>query len=69
MHRDASRLASAQARLLEPPGADQQNVSGGRLIATLMGGLNYQIEHHLFSSMARPYLRRAQVIIAAYCAD
>jgi fatty acid desaturase len=46
-----------------------RNVSGGRLIATLMGGLNYQIEHHLFSSMARPYLRRAQVIIAAYCAD
>jgi fatty acid desaturase len=28
-----------------------------------------QIEHHLFPSMARPYLRRAQVIIAAYCAD
>jgi fatty acid desaturase len=46
-----------------------RNVSGGRLVATLMGGLNYQIEHHLFPSMARPYLRRAQVIVAAYCAD
>jgi len=46
-----------------------RNVSGGRLVATLMGGLNYQVEHHLFPSMARPYLRRAQVIVAAYCAD
>jgi fatty acid desaturase len=46
-----------------------RNVSGGRLVATLMGGLNYQIEHHLFPSMARPYLRHAQVIVAAYCAD
>jgi fatty acid desaturase len=46
-----------------------RNVTGGRLVATLMGGLNYQIEHHLFPSMARPYLRRAQVIVAAYCAD
>ena len=25
-----------------------------------MGGLNYQIEHHLFPSMPRPNLRRAQ---------
>jgi fatty acid desaturase len=44
-----------------------RNVSGGRFVATLMGGLNYQIEHHLFPSMARPYLRRAQPIVAAYC--
>jgi fatty acid desaturase len=33
-----------------------------------MGGLNYQIEHHLFPSMARPHLRRAQPLVAAYCA-
>jgi fatty acid desaturase len=45
-----------------------RNVTGGRFMATLMGGLNYQIEHHLFPSMARPYLRRAQPIVAAYCA-
>jgi fatty acid desaturase len=30
-----------------------------------MGGLNYQIEHHLFPSMARPQLRRAQALVAA----
>jgi fatty acid desaturase len=46
-----------------------RNISGGRLIAILMGGLNYQIEHHLFPSMARPCLRKAQPLIAAYCED
>ena len=35
-----------------------RNISGGRLMSILMGGLNHQIEHHLFPSMARPYLRR-----------
>jgi fatty acid desaturase len=37
-----------------------RNISGGPLISVFMGGLNYQIEHHLFPSMARPYLRKAQ---------
>jgi fatty acid desaturase len=45
-----------------------RNVSGGRFISTLMGGLNYQIEHHLFPSMARPALRKVQPLVAAYCA-
>jgi fatty acid desaturase len=45
-----------------------RNVSGGRLIAILMGGLNYEVEHHLFPSMARPSLRKAQPLVAAYCA-
>jgi fatty acid desaturase len=33
-----------------------------------MGGLNYQIEHHLFPSMARPHLRKIQPLVAAHCA-
>jgi fatty acid desaturase len=45
-----------------------RNVSGGRFMSILMGGLNYQIEHHLFPSMARPYLRKVQPLVAAYCA-
>jgi fatty acid desaturase len=36
---------------------------------TFMGGLNYQIEHHLFPSMARPYLRRTSKIVREYCAQ
>lgn len=31
------------------------------------GGLNYQIEHHLFPSMPRNQLRKAQVMIKAFC--
>ncbi|GGI45928.1 fatty acid desaturase [Agromyces flavus] len=46
-----------------------RNIRGNRLLDTIMGGLNYQIEHHLFPSMPRPHLRRAARIIAAYCAD
>jgi fatty acid desaturase len=40
----------------------------GRGTTTFMGGLNYQIEHHLFPSMARPYLRRTSKIVREYCA-
>jgi fatty acid desaturase len=45
-----------------------RNIRGGRFMSIFMGGLNYQVEHHLFPSMARPHLRRAQPLIAAYCA-
>ncbi|MFC8528187.1 fatty acid desaturase family protein [Nocardia sp. NPDC057227] len=46
-----------------------RNVLGGRLLDTAFGGLNYQVEHHLFPSMPRPHLRRAQPMVAAYCAE
>jgi fatty acid desaturase len=45
-----------------------RNITGGPLMSLFMGGLNYQIEHHLFPSMARPHLRKAKPLIAAYCA-
>jgi fatty acid desaturase len=35
----------------------------------LMGGLNYQIEHHLFPSMPRPSLKRAREIVIEFCAE
>ena len=46
-----------------------RNVRGGWLTDFALGGLNYQIEHHLFPSMPRPNLRRAQPLVAAFCAD
>ncbi|MFJ7336288.1 fatty acid desaturase family protein [Streptomyces sp. NPDC101110] len=46
-----------------------RNVRGGALIDAFMGGLNYQIEHHLFPSMPTPALARAQVITERYCAE
>ena len=44
-----------------------RNVRGGWLTDLALGGLNYQIEHHLFPSMPRPNLRHAQTLIAAFC--
>jgi fatty acid desaturase len=46
-----------------------RNVRGGWLTDFALGGLNYQIEHHLFPSMPRPSLRRAQVRVRAFCAQ
>jgi fatty acid desaturase len=42
-------------------------VRGGWLTDLALGGLNYQIEHHLFPSMPRPSLRRSQPLIRDYC--
>jgi fatty acid desaturase len=44
-----------------------RNVAGSRLVDFLLGGLNYQIEHHLFPNMPRPNLRHAQPLVRAFC--
>jgi fatty acid desaturase len=44
-----------------------RNVNGGWLADLALGSLNYQIEHHLFPSMPRPNLRRAQPMIRDFC--
>ncbi|MEV6767488.1 acyl-CoA desaturase [Nocardia sp. NPDC051030] len=46
-----------------------RNVRGGALTDLALGGLNYQIEHHLFPSMPTPNLRHARVIVRDYCAE
>jgi fatty acid desaturase len=46
-----------------------RNVVGGPLTGTLLGGLNYQIEHHLFPSMPSRNLRRCQPIVRRFCRD
>jgi fatty acid desaturase len=44
-----------------------RNVRGSWLVDFALGGLNYQIEHHLFPSMPRPNLRRSQAIVREFC--
>lgn len=44
-----------------------RNIRGNQVVDTLMGGLNYQIEHHLFPSMPRPHLRKAAPVVAEFC--
>ncbi|TDU82295.1 fatty acid desaturase [Kribbella voronezhensis] len=52
---------------LEKQVLTSRNVQGGLVVDWLMGGLNYQIEHHLFPSMPRANLRFAQPIVQSYC--
>jgi fatty acid desaturase len=46
-----------------------RNIRGGPVVDAVLGGLNYQIEHHLFPSMPRPNLRRAQPVVRRFCED
>ncbi|MEW1698262.1 fatty acid desaturase family protein [Streptomyces sp. NPDC093249] len=45
-----------------------RNIRGAILTDWFLGGLNYQVEHHLFPSMPRPHLRLAQPAVRAHCA-
>ena len=46
-----------------------RNIRGGWWATWLMGGLNYQVEHHLFPSMARPHLSKAREMVREFCAS
>ncbi len=46
-----------------------RNVSGGWLVDLVMGGLNYQIEHHLFPNMPRVNLRAVRPMVREHCAE
>ena len=59
--------ANARVDFLRRQVLMSRNIHPGRLTDVAMGGLNYQIEHHLFPSMARPNLRRAQPIVREFC--
>jgi fatty acid desaturase len=59
--------AGDQSDFLRRQVLTSRNVRGGRLVDLALGGLNYQIEHHLFPSMPRPNLHHAQPIIRRFC--
>ncbi len=44
-----------------------RNIRGGWFTTFMLGGLNFQIEHHLFESMPRPNLRRVQGLVRDFC--
>ncbi len=59
--------ADDQSDFLRRQVLTSRNVRGGWLVDFALGGLNYQIEHHLFPSMPRPNLRRSQAIVREFC--
>ncbi|MBA3531432.1 MAG: fatty acid desaturase [Ardenticatenales bacterium] len=46
-----------------------RNVKAHPLTDFLYGGLNYQVEHHLFPTMPENKLREAQVLVKAFCEE
>jgi fatty acid desaturase len=46
-----------------------RNIRGNWSMTLLMGGLNHQVEHHLFPSMARPHLSQARKMVKDACAQ
>lgn len=45
-----------------------RSIKGGRLVDFYYGGLNYQIEHHLFPTMSRNKLKKVRPIVQEFCA-
>jgi fatty acid desaturase len=64
-------IISAESKLdfLRKQVLTSRNVTGGAFVTSLLGGLNFQVEHHLFPSMPRPHLRKAQALVRAHCAE
>ena len=46
-----------------------RDVQGSPIADFWYGGLNYQIEHHLFPNMPRNNLKRSQVIVRDFCTE
>jgi fatty acid desaturase len=46
-----------------------RNIYAGPITDFWYGGLNYQIEHHLFPSMPRNRLKEAQRVVKAFCQE
>jgi fatty acid desaturase len=59
--------ASDRSDFLRRQVLTSRNIRGGWLTDLVLGGLNYQIEHHLFPSAPRPSLRRCQPLIREFC--
>lgn len=46
-----------------------RNVTPGPVVSRFMGGLEHQIEHHLYPGIGQPRLAAARRVVAAFCAE
>jgi fatty acid desaturase len=60
--------AGTPLSFLERQVLSSRNVAPNRFWDFVFGGLNYQIEHHLFPTMPRVHFAAAQVLIKPFCA-
>jgi fatty acid desaturase len=61
--------SSSKADFLTRQVLASRNITGGVFMDVLMGGLNHQIEHHLFPTMPRPALRHAEELVRRHCGE
>lgn len=61
---DASQLTFMEQQVLT-----SRNVDGGPLADFMYGGLNYQVEHHLFPTMPRRHFPTCRLLVRQCCAD
>jgi fatty acid desaturase len=67
-HKGMPSLSAADAAdYLRRQVLTSRNVRGHWMTDFVLGGLNYQIEHHLFPSMPRGNLRHAQRMVKDFC--
>jgi fatty acid desaturase len=61
--------AAAELSFVQRQVLTSRNLTCNPIWDLLYGGLNSQIEHHLFPAMPRPHLARARQIIEPFCAS
>jgi fatty acid desaturase len=61
--------SGTELTFLERQVIGSRNILPGRLAEFLFGGLNYQIEHHLFPTMPRANLGAAHRIVQPFCQE
>jgi fatty acid desaturase len=62
------RATRTHLPFLERHTQSSRNIAPNPLWDLVYGGLNHQIEHHLFPTMARVHLNQARAIIKPFCA-
>ena len=61
--------AGQSMSFLERQVLSSRNVLPHPVTDFVFGGLNYQIEHHLFPTMPRVHFRRARTIVKPFCLE
>lgn len=64
-----SRRAGERWSYLEQQIVTSRDLTVGPVLAVVLGGLEHQIEHHLFPRIGQPRLADARTIVTAFCAE
>jgi len=68
-HKGMPLIRGEKPSFLEQQVMTSRNVSGGPIVDFLYGGLNFQIEHHLFPNLARKHLPACRDMVRAFCTE